>query len=225
LIKTAQKNAWSWAYDQLSHQGRMHAEIMEFPNQNFYDKKLHAFDFVNLRKDVLYGKKIENHKYEYAKQISEKRLIFIDTELEEEYNQKINSDEARHVLEIIKYYQEASAADNYRLQANDIGVICPYKAQIAKINELLDANEIDHKGISIDTVERYQGGARNVIIYSLCINRVRQLPRLMSLSEEGVDRKLNVALTRAKEQIILLGNRKILESQGLFKKLINYYSS
>ncbi len=224
LIKMAQKKSWTWAYDQLSYQGRMHPALMAFPNQHFYQNTLKALDFVSTREDLLFGKAMPNHHYQNAETIQNQRLVFIDTKVEEEYNQKINSDEAAHVVEIIKYYIALCAKHHIKLGSDAIGVICPYKAQIAKINELLDSNGVDHRKISIDTVERYQGGARNVIIYSLCINRVRQIPRLMSLSDEGVDRKLNVALTRAKEQIIILANQKLLENQALFSSLVKHHS-
>ena len=224
LIKTAQNKSWTWAFDQLSHQGRMHSTLMDFPNQYFYQNKLKALDFVNQRPDFLFGKMLTDYSYEYSDQLGSERLLFIDTKVEEEYNQKINTDEASHVVKIIKYYMEVCAQFDIQLKSDAIGVICPYKAQIAKINEMLNASNVDHSKISIDTVERYQGGARNIIIYSLCVNRVRQIPRLMSLSDEGVDRKLNVALTRAKEQIIILGNKEILKSQSLFKSLVQHHS-
>jgi DNA replication ATP-dependent helicase Dna2 len=74
--------------------------------------------------------------------------------------------------------------------------------------------------LTIDTVERYQGGARDIILISLCTNRPSQLDSLMSLSEEGVDRKLNVAITRARRHLILVGNEGILKSNEIYRKLI-----
>jgi len=76
--------------------------------------------------------------------------------------------------------------------------------------------------ITIDTVERYQGGARDIIIISLSTNSLSQLQSLISLSDEGVDRKLNVALTRAREQLILLGNPELLEGNAIYRELIGY---
>jgi DNA replication ATP-dependent helicase Dna2 len=77
--------------------------------------------------------------------------------------------------------------------------------------------------ISVDTVERYQGGARSVIIISFCVNRLTQLDSLVSLSNEGTDRKMNVAITRAKEQIILIGNKNLLSKNETYRKLIEHY--
>ena len=110
------------------------------------------------------------------------------------------------------------------LSDGSLGVITPYRAQIAMIKEeIKDMDRVETNKITIDTVERYQGGARDIIIISLCTNKLSQLDSLVSLSSEGVDRKLNVALTRAKEQIIILGNREILSDNPTYLKLIDSY--
>jgi DNA replication ATP-dependent helicase Dna2 len=74
----------------------------------------------------------------------------------------------------------------------------------------------------VDTVERYQGGARDIIIISLCTNTLHQLNILSSLSDEGIDRKLNVALTRAREQLIILGNPELLAHSAIYRELIGF---
>ena len=80
--------------------------------------------------------------------------------------------------------------------------------------------------ISIDTVERYQGSQRDVIIYSFTIQNRFQLEFLTANTfvEDGkpIDRKLNVAITRARKQLILTGNEATLRQNFLFSKLIDY---
>jgi DNA replication ATP-dependent helicase Dna2 len=75
-------------------------------------------------------------------------------------------------------------------------------------------------------VERYQGSQRDVIIYSFTIQQRYQLDFLAAntFMEDGhpIDRKLNVALTRARRQLILLGNRETLEWNPLFRQLIDF---
>ena len=95
------------------------------------------------------------------------------------------------------------------------------RREIAKLNipQLLD--------ISIDTVERYQGSQRDVIIYSLGVQDAEQLAFLTSNSfEEGghvIDRKLNVAMTRARKQLLMTGNMDILRQNAIFSELICRY--
>ncbi|MBR5930379.1 MAG: hypothetical protein IKZ93_10390, partial [Prevotella sp.] len=83
--------------------------------------------------------------------------------------------------------------------------------------------------ISIDTVERYQGSQRDVIIYSFTVQNMYQLEFLtancfIERDADGtfriIDRKLNVALTRARKQLIVTGNPQILSANPLFKALM-----
>ena len=97
------------------------------------------------------------------------------------------------------------------MTVNSIGIITPYRAQIAQIRQQLLAENIDVESLTIDTVERYQGGARDIILISLCTNNFAQLDALVSMSEEGVDRKLNVALTRARKHLVILGQSRIID--------------
>ncbi|MCI7356397.1 MAG: Upf1 family helicase, partial [Parabacteroides sp.] len=80
--------------------------------------------------------------------------------------------------------------------------------------------------ITIDTVERYQGSEREVIIYGFTIQKRYQLDFLTGnvFEEDGdrIDRKLNVALTRAREQLFLVGNPYLLNLDPLFRHLISY---
>jgi len=116
----------------------------------------------------------------------------------------------------------------YRLNDLDwrqenIGVITPYRAQIAMIRKRMSELDQGGEALTVDTVERYQGGARDIIIISLCANSKDQLDHMVSLSSDGVDRKLNVALTRAREQLIVLGNPEVLSSNEFYRSFIDKY--
>jgi superfamily I DNA and/or RNA helicase len=80
--------------------------------------------------------------------------------------------------------------------------------------------------VSVDTVERYQGSERDVIIYSFSVNRLHQLDYLPNLIEENghlIDRKLNVALTRARRQLYVLGVPEILRHNAIYQQLMETF--
>jgi DNA replication ATP-dependent helicase Dna2 len=110
-------------------------------------------------------------------------------------------------------------------ELSDIGIITPFRAQIAKIRQVLEKQGFDPDTLTVDTVERYQGGAREVILISLCTNSEAQVATLTSLSEEGIDRKLNVALTRAREHLVVLGNESLLRGQKAYHQLLDFLQS
>jgi DNA replication ATP-dependent helicase Dna2 len=198
---------WQHAYGVLQAQGRMHVDLMKFPNQKFYENRLVALSRI----DRL-TKKLESN----SSLIPAQRLIYIPTETDEEFSWKTNVHEAVICKEIIDNLISGFA--NSENSEFSIGVITPYRAQIAMLSQKIHS---DHPTVTIDTVERYQGGARDVIIISLCTNRLDQLENLVTPSLEGIDRKLNVALTRARERIFILGNEEILRSDTTYAALIS----
>lgn len=227
LFKRCLANDWHWAYAQLSQQGRMHQEIMSFPNRFFYETTLQILpsgvwgyerQIASLEKPAT-----ENGTSHWLSQLAAARAVFIPTPIDElGAVQKINACESEVVAELAHYLLQEYQANGKVFHAGSIGVITPYRAQIARIRQALANSNFDAEQITVDTVERYQGGARDIIIISLCTNSLYQLSTLSSLSEEGIDRKLNVALTRAREQIILLGNPELLAHSAIYKELMNF---
>lgn len=204
---------WDWAIGQLTHQGRMHQEIMAFPNKHFYENNLKIIESVK-RLEASFS--LEANKQLPA--LASNRLLYVNADIDENNLQvKTNDDEAEKVVLLIKSLQSLFEKNQTEMS---IGVITPFRAQIANIQARLDKHQMDRKGLVVDTVERFQGGAKDVIIISFCMNEVNQLNRMISLSTEGIDRKLNVALTRAKEQLILIGNEKILSVNPVYRELI-----
>ena len=114
-----------------------------------------------------------------------------------------------------------------------VGVIVPYRNQISAIrsvlSEMLGAPEHPLLQISIDTVERYQGSQRKYIIFGFTVQKHYQLRFLTetTFEEDGqvIDRKLNVAMTRAQEYLILVGNSALLSNVHLYSRLLRYIDS
>jgi DNA replication ATP-dependent helicase Dna2 len=226
LFKRCRENGWDWAYAQLSHQGRMHEDIMRFPNQFFYENSLKilpdSLPVARKQKRAL-SVTLEEGANALLQHLSSRRVIFLPTPADDRSaTQKTNAYEAEKVGEVIRAYQQIFKHQGWRLHEDSIGVITPYRAQIAQIKSVLEEQGAPLEQLTIDTVERYQGGARDVIIISLCTNSLNQLAMLTSLSEEGVDRKLNVALTRARNHIVIIGNPDLLNRSDIYRALIRY---
>ena len=138
--------------------------------------------------------------------------------------------EARLVADLLRRIHRF-CADRFDADKT-VGVIVPYRSQIAAIRNEIEKLEIANpqqqdalRNIAIDTVERFQGSQRDVIIYSFAVSHLYQLDFLTASTytdEHGhlIDRKLNVALTRARKQMIMVGSTHILRHNPLFNQLI-----
>lgn len=107
-----------------------------------------------------------------------------------------------------------------------VGVIVTYRSQIAPIRQQLEQlGQGELLDVSIDTVERYQGSQRDVIIYDFGVENATQLAFLTqnTFVEDGrpIDRKLNVALTRARRQLLLVGRATVLRQNPLLRELLD----
>ena len=194
----------------LRRQGRMHPEIADFPNRMFYARE-------QLLPVPLPHQ--EDHSIVH-------RVLFFPSPYNKSagHGNQVNLAEAHIVCEqLVRIYHEyADDFDPFKT----VGVIVPYRNQIAVIRR-----EIEQTGItallqvSIDTVERYQGSQRDVIIYSFTIQNRYQLEFLTANcfveDDKVIDRKLNVVLTRARKQLILTGNEAVLRYNGLYAQLLD----
>ena len=210
----------------LRRQGRMHPEIAEFPNRMFYRReKLEPVPCPHqLETELSYTLPSEDALDDLLK---EHRMIFLPSKFCKEPNvsDKINANEAAIVVDLLRrihrFYGERFDAKK------TVGVIVPYRNQIAMVRKGIEKLGIPElEKISIDTVERYQGSQRDVIIYSFTIQNIWQLDFLAgnSFVEDGhiIDRKLNVAITRARKQMIMTGNPEILRNNQIFNELMEY---
>jgi len=197
LLKICKVNKYD-NYILLEEQGRMNKEIMALANSMFYENHL----------KLLFDKNITN-------EIFDNPIIFIDNNVS--HTTKMDDNEAKLISNLTRYLV------NNGISEKEIGIISPFRLQCHNIKTQLDEEYKDK--IVVDTVERFQGSEKEFIIISFATNKEYLLKQISSLYEfDGliVDRKLNVAITRAKQQLILVGNSRILSLSNIFNDLLNY---
>jgi DNA replication ATP-dependent helicase Dna2 len=222
LFRISKDNNWTHAYDTLTYHGRMHKEIADLVNVHFYDNLL-KIATERQQIDLLYS--VFDHSDKYQSLIATKRAGFIPVRETDNTNigDKTNRVEADVVASLSIALFDLYRANNLFFDPHKtLGIITPYRNQIALIKQTLEETgitELTH--IMVDTVERYQGSQRDVIILSFCFNSPYQLTNFCNMNREGtVDRKLNVALTRAREQLFLVGNDSILNQNSIYRKIL-----
>ncbi len=209
----------------LTKQGRMHKFIGEFPNQAFYGGHL---DVVPLEHQLLPYKAVETDNG-IMKMLCSHRIAFVAAEQPRlSPSLKTNIIEAEMIAATV-YQIYLLTKDSFDKDMT-VGVIVPYRNQIATVRNAIDRYGIDIlHDITIDTVERYQGSQRDYIIYGFTIHQMYQLNFLTDnvFEEDGmiIDRKLNVAMTRARLNLVMIGNPKLLSMNVTFSRLMDFVRS
>jgi hypothetical protein len=208
----------------LTRQGRMHPEIARFPNLAFYQGRLKEVPLPHQTGNLPDPQPDDDG---LTQLLSSRRMAFIAAPLPEESpSDKVNQVEADLIAALVDRI--------YRLNERHfdplvtVGVIVPYRNQIATVrNTLQERYHTPYASqITIDTVERYQGSQREYIVYGFTVQKYYQLSFLTNnvFEEEGsiIDRKLNVAMTRARQHLFLVGNPGLLSNNFTFFELIAY---
>jgi DNA replication ATP-dependent helicase Dna2 len=236
LLTRCMAQGWHDGYGIISRQGRMHQDLMRFPNETFYKGVLTTLaawqteaimpaSRTQTGMSALLEEKNLNLtlKEELPSLVLERltgqRVVFWNSKKEEQT--KVHEQEAMRAAALAAYFRE-ELGDTFHAQS--IGIITPFRAQIAAIHRYLpdDLRTV----VSVDTVERYQGSERDIIIISFAVNYPTQLRSIQSLSSDGtIDRKLNVALTRARQRLIVLGAEEVLTKHEIFAKFIGFVRS
>nr|XP_029117914.1 helicase SEN1 [Elaeis guineensis] len=195
----------------LDVQYRMHPSISKFPNSNFYDNKI--LDGPNV-----ICKSYEKHYLHGAIYGS---YSFINIERGKEATDNIgkrwkNMIEVAAVLHIVKDLFKASLTSGQKIS---VGVISPYKAQVVAIQEKLgytyDRYEDFH--VNVKTIDGFQGGEEDIIIISTVRSNKSGSVGFLSNSQ-----RTNVALTRAKHCLWILGNGPTLtNSESIWGRLVH----
>jgi len=207
----------------LRTQYRMHENIMQFSNQQFYQGQLEAHDSV---------KKADLPAFNPEAFSSELAVEFIDT-AGCGYHEKSfaegastsNPEEAdlllRHLNYLIKDY-----TPNPETEAPlKIGVISPYRAQINYLKDEVEHNAFLHdlqtrRFLSVGTVDSFQGQERDIIYISLV--RSNETGEIGFLSDI---RRMNVAMTRARKKLVIIGDSATLTQHPFYRDFVSYTES
>ncbi len=207
LMERLLKDLGSGISRRLTTQYRMHEAIMGFSSEAFYESSLVADQSVrsHLLSDIPNVQHVP---------LTSQPLSFIDTagagydeELEPEGESRRNPQEAELVVRQVQLLLEAGLAPR------DIAVISPYSAQVRFLRE-----QLDHDGLEIDTVDGFQGREKEAVVISLV--------RSNGNNEIGFladTRRMNVALTRARRKLIVIGDSATIAGHDFYHKLLEYF--
>ena len=185
----------------LNIQYRMNSLLMKFPNEEFYNNGLQSDASVD---DITINDIINSSHNEEA-------LLFIDTsDVDEEGETHLK--DSKSIINSIESEISTSIAQDYinaGVSADDIGIISPYADQVKIIQEMTS--------VEVKTVDGFQGREKEIIIISTV--RSNENGNIGFLSDL---RRLNVAITRAKRKLIIIGNKNTLITNPTYERLIKF---
>ena len=208
----------------LTVQYRMHQQIMAFSSEHFYDGQLKAHQSVR-------DAGLDAYDVNFAPDLP---VEFLDTAgfgfLEitiPESRSTANPEEAdlllQRLAQILAPYDPAAHEQRDHEQGPlTIGVIAPYRAQINYLKDAIEENEqlnglLQHRMLSVGTVDSFQGQERDIIAISLTrSNNAREIGFLSDI------RRMNVGMTRARRKLLLVGDSSTLSAHPFFKELLTY---
>lgn len=198
----------------LKFQYRMNDEIMRFSSEWFYGGMLQSAPEVKYRSILDFDTPIE--------WINTEGMDCNEEFVGENYG-RINKPEAELSIAQLKEYITKIGRERFLSERIDVGLISPYKAQVQYLRRLV-RNDAFFKpyrqAITINTVDGFQGQERDVILISLVrANEEGQIGFLNDL------RRMNVAITRARMKLIILGDASTLTRHAFYKKLYGYIES
>lgn len=209
LMQKVAKNKPS-CVDLLTTQYRMHKDIMGFSSRWFYHGKLTAAPEVAER----------------LVSPLDTPLMWIDTsqsrfgEKESRTLSRTNAEEARLLIHTLRDYVEMIGMEKIQNERIDFGIISPYRAQVRLIRKLLKWQKFFRslrRQITVNSVDGFQGQERDVIIISMVRdNDQGTIGFLRDL------RRMNVAITRARMKLIILGNAETLAKHKFYSQFIEY---
>lgn len=186
----------------LETQYRMHPQIMQFSSDYFYKGNLKTADSV----------------LERERDSTVEHFVFIDTAgtgfTEKVKKQTLSTYNEEEASLLVKHLADHVMPDK------SIGIIAPYKAQVEVLQELVKENAAFDEvrdNISINSVDAFQGQERDIIYISL--TRSNDKNEIGFLKEY---RRMNVAMTRAKTQLVIIGDSGTLGKDNFYNAVLDY---
>ena len=207
----------------LKTQYRMNDDIMRFSSNYFYNGQVESAPDVRFRGILDLDTPMEwidtSEYSENSEDSVDSELSFKEEFVGESYG-RINKAEGLLTLHVLQSYFERIGKQRLLDERIDVGLISPYRAQVQYLRRLLMKREYFkpfRRQISVNTVDGFQGQERDVIVISLVrSNDEGQIGFLRDL------RRMNVAITRARMKVIILGNRKTLTRHPFYRQLWKY---
>lgn len=211
MLRLGRERGWDYCMGTLRRQGRMHPEIMRFPNERFYENLLQSAQAPHQTAPAGGG-----------------RLRFINSGGAAAHSDiKCHPREAEIVTQMaLEILDDTLRRGEVWNPGASLGIITPYRHQSALIRQMLQQTGREElESVTVDTVERYQGAERDVIIISMCLNNALQLRHLVNRMRtpglEHIDRKMNVMITRARHRLIITGNEDLLRQDDNYCALLD----
>jgi DNA replication ATP-dependent helicase Dna2 len=183
----------------LDQQYRMAQRVQAFPSREFYDGALRpaSGDVAGQRLADLDGVNPDALPPELRDHVS---FVPVDGDASDH----TDAHEAERVAEIVASFTDAG------VEPADVGVIAPFRAQVAEIGRRVP------DAVTVDTVDRFQGSSSEVVVLSFVATGDLDGP----IFEDH--RRLNVALTRAKKRLVLVGDPDALETRDLYARMVEW---
>lgn len=195
----------------LQVQYRMNENIMEFSSKWFYEGKLIAHESV--KNGLL-------RPYQTPVDFIDTAGCGYEEEQDTETLSRFNQEEANLTIKVIEKLIEEVGVNEWVEEQISLGIITPYRAQVDHLQKLSDSSsalETLHKLVTINTVDAFQGQERDVIVISF----VRSNPK-GEVGFLGDIRRTNVAMTRARKKLIIIGDSATLGSHPFYLELIEF---
>lgn len=205
----------------LTRQYRMHKDIMDFSSRWFYGGRMEAAPEVKYRGILDYDTPIEwidTANLSSQQDLTVEQDAFLEN-VSGNYG-KINKDEALLSLLTLQNYIERIGISRILDENIDIGIISPYRAQVQYLRHMIKKISFFkplRNLISINTVDGFQGQERDIILISMVrSNEEGEIGFLRDL------RRMNVAMTRARMKLLIIGNSLTLSKHKFYRSLYEY---